>query len=230
MELLLICADDDRAALLACHARTLWPAARIARTPGVAPASVPGGLAQLDLMILDLAVPDGLAACRRLSAAVPDAPLLALGGRADGADEVPALDAGADGYQPRDAHPLRLLARLRALGRRAAAAPTRTAAGAIEVGLVVDAARREARRDGMRVDLTPTEYALLAALETDRGHIVSHRTLVARVWGRAQAGTRNDLKAYIHRLRAKLDDEHARPGYIQSCRGQGYRLYAAGAA
>jgi DNA-binding response OmpR family regulator len=215
MEILLVCADDARAALLACHARTLWPAARIARAPGGTPPN---------LTILDLAAPGGLATCRRLSAAYPYAPLLALGGGADAADEVPALDVGAAGYQPRDAHPRRLLAHLRALGRRATAAPARTAAGAVEAGLVLDAARREARLDGVPLALTPTEYALLAALAADRGQIVSHRTLLERAWGVAHAGSHNDLKAYIHRLRVKLDDGRTRPSTIQSCRGQGYRL------
>ncbi|HEY8599980.1 MAG TPA: response regulator transcription factor [Thermomicrobiales bacterium] len=222
MEILLTCADDPLAALLACHARTLWPAARVVIAPGDAP-----GTARPDLLILDLAAPGALATCRRLRARADRAPLLALGSRADDAAEVAAFDAGADHYLPRDAHPLLLLAHLRALGRRAAPEPDPPLVAPAEAGLVVDAARREARLGGALLDLTPTEYVLLAALAADRGHIVAHRTLLARVWGSAHLGDTHYLKTYINRLRAKLADNSTVPHHIQTCRGLGYRLYAA---
>jgi two-component system KDP operon response regulator KdpE len=222
MEILIACADDALAALLACHARTLWPAARLRTAPEGA---------RSDLIILDLASPpDGPATCRRLRAAHPGAPLLALGAHRDGADEVAALDAGADQYLPRDAHPLLLLAHLRTLDRRArrwsAPPPTRAPARAVEAGLVVDTARREARLAGVALDLTPTEYVLLVALAADRGRIVSHRTLLARVWGSEHLADPRYLKTYINRLRTKLADDRARPRHIQTCRGLGYRLHA----
>ncbi|HEY8598181.1 MAG TPA: response regulator transcription factor [Thermomicrobiales bacterium] len=228
MDILLVGADDARAALLACHVRTLWPAARIARAAADGGGDALALVARPDLMILNLAATGGLAACRRLRAACPDAPLLALGTHNDGADEVAALDAGADFYLPDSADPLLLLARLRALGRRVDRTPVAMPPPA--AGLIVDAARREARLDGAALDLTPTEYVLLAALAVDRGRIVAHRTLLARVWGQAHLGDTHYLKAYINRLRAKLGDDRGRPRHIQTCRGLGYRLHNAAAA
>ena len=116
-----------------------------------------------------------------------------------------------------------LLARLRAVMRRAAAPPGETPA--VRFGDVeVDLARREVRRGGDRVHLTPHEYGLLAELSRHAGRVLTHRALLSAVWGPGYSDETHYLRVYMGNLRRKLEADPARPRHLTTDTGVGYRL------
>jgi DNA-binding response OmpR family regulator len=226
----ILIADDDAgvATLVGEVARTLWPACAVALAPDGREALRRFEAESPDMVILDVTMPppDGFAVCRRIRERDPLVPILMLTGRDALLDEVRALDLGADDFLTKPFDLGALEARLRALARRAGlngAVPAGTACAA-PGGLVVDLAAREARVGGARVDLTATEYELLAALARHRGRFVSPRALLERVWGAEYAHRTSSLKVYIGRLRRKLGDDGGAMRHIENRRGQGYRL------
>jgi two-component system KDP operon response regulator KdpE len=140
---------------------------------------------------------------------------------------VQALDAGADDYLTKPFGTEELLARMRVALRHAA----RVAGGAgetlLETGeLRVDLAARLVYRRGEEVRLTRTEYRLLAALVKHAGKVLTHRQLLVEVWGPGSANETHYLRVYMAQLRHKLEDEPARPRYLLTETGVGYRLRA----
>jgi two-component system KDP operon response regulator KdpE len=180
---------------------------------------------QPDIVILDLGLPDmdGLQVLRRLRewSAVP---VIVLSARGQEADKVAALDAGADDYVSKPFGPGELLARVRVALRHAAslredAAPTFT------VGeLHLDLARRQVTVGGKEVHLTPIEYRLLTVLARHAGKVLTHRQLLPEVWGPAHTTEAHYLRVYMAQLRRKLEPEPARPRYLLTEPGVGYRL------
>jgi two-component system KDP operon response regulator KdpE len=181
-----------------------------------------------DIVLLDLGLPDldGVEVARRLRewSAVP---VIVLSARGQESDKIKALDAGADDYLTKPFGVGELLARMRVALRNAA----RVAAGAgepsFEVGeLRVDlAARRVFVRDE-EVRLTRTEYNLLATLVKHVGKVVTHRQLLLEVWGPGATGESHYLRVYMGQLRHKLEQDPARPRYLLTETGVGYRLRA----
>jgi len=194
------------------------------------------------------AVGDGLAAVDALKAAVYDVVLLDLGlpfvdgwrilgslkgrrapsvivisARGEERDKVRALDLGADDYLAKPFGAEELMARVRAVLRRArppAEPPVVARCGAV----VVDLGTRVVRRGGEDVHLSPTEYALLAELARTPGVVLDHRTLLRQVWGPSYAGELGYLRAFVHRLRVKLEEDPTRPEVILTAGRQGYRF------
>ena len=178
-----------------------------------------------DLVILDVSMPppDGFEVCRRIREQ-SRVPILMLTARDTTLDEVQALDLGADDYLTKPFDHLTLLARLRALLRRAEApAPERRADFAVGE-LTIDFATREVRVKGDVVELTPTEYVLLEELARHAGTVMPHQLLLERVWGPEYSHDTHYLKVFVSRLRQKLGDDAERPRYIQTQWGTGYRL------
>jgi DNA-binding response OmpR family regulator len=189
------------------------------------------GLAALDvwqrstpeLVLLDLNLPklDGLEVCRRIRAQ-DDTPIIMLSVR--GGDEaiVAGLELGADDYMVKPFSPSQLVARVRALLRRAGASPT---PGLLEAsGLTLDRARNELRQDaGDPVRLTPLEVRLMEALMLNAGHVLTADQLINTVWG-VEAGDRTALKQLVYRLRTKLEPETGGPARIETIPGIGYAL------
>jgi two-component system KDP operon response regulator KdpE len=181
-----------------------------------------------DIVLLDLGLPDldGVEVARRLRgwSAVP---VIVLSARGQESDKIKALDAGADDYLTKPFGVGELLARMRVALRNAA----RVAAGAgepsFEVGeLRVDlAARRVFVRDE-EVRLTRTEYNLLATLVKHVGKVMTHRQLLLAVWGPGATGESHYLRVYMGQLRHKLEKDPARPRYLLTETGVGYRLQA----
>ena len=138
-------------------------------------------------------------------------------------EKVAALDAGADDYVTKPYAVGELLARLRAALRRAAApageAPT-VRFGDVEV----DLALREVRRGEAGVHLTPHEYGLLAELARHPGRVLTHRALLAAVWGPGYSGETHYLRVYMGNLRRKLEADPSRPEHLVTETGVGYRL------
>ena len=179
------------------------------------------------LVVLDLGLPDGdgVALVSRLRADPRFAalPVLVLSARHDEDQKIAALDAGADDYLTKPFSAGELLARMRAMLRRAALVPA--PARVLRVGaLDIDLDRREVKRDGQPGRLTPIEYRLLACLASRPGHVVTHRQLLSTVWGAEQIDQLHYLRIYMGHLRAKLEDNPAEPRHLLTELGVGYRL------
>ncbi len=184
-----------------------------------------------DVIVLDLMLPglDGLEVCRRVRT-FSDAYILMLTARAEEVDRIVGLAVGADDYLVKPFSPRELVARVRALLRRPRAAPGVGAPGVAApgvggpVGLEVDEPRHEVRVDGAAVELTATEFGIVAALARDPGVVVGRAALLDRVWGATFVGDDHLVDVHIANLRRKLGDDPAAPRFIETVRAVGYRL------
>lgn len=177
-----------------------------------------------DVVLLDLRLPDGdgVDVCRRLRE-WSQVPVVVVSAMDQEADKVAALDAGADDYITKPYSTGELLARLRAALRRAALAGE--GEPLVRFGdITVDLVRREVRRDGERVHLTPLEYDLLAELARHPGRVMTHAALLRAVWGLAYQGETRYLRVYMANLRRKLEDDTSRPKHLLTQAGVGYCL------
>ena len=163
---------------------------------------------------------DGFEVCRRLRQASRWAPVLMVTARDAVADRVRGLDTGADDYLAKPFSLDELLARLRALIRRPAAARP----AVLTVGnLSLDPARHEVRRDGTGIELTPTEFALLEYFMRRPGEVLTRTTLVEHVWDFAFDGDPRIVNVYVRALRDKIDRPFRRAS-LETIRGMGYRI------
>ena len=183
---------------------------------------------QPDLLILDIMMPrmDGLEVCKRVreQSTVPIIVLTALDAESD---KVAALDLGADDYLTKPFGVEELLARVRAVLRRAQWDAVPPASGIKQYGeLEIDLARHVVRQNGVEVRLTPTEFSLLEQLVTNAGKVLTHRMLLQRVWGPEYGGEAEYLRVYINRLRQKLEQNPAKPQLLVTEPGVGYRFAA----
>jgi DNA-binding response OmpR family regulator len=173
-----------------------------------------------DLLVLDLGLPglDGLEVCRRVRAAQPRVPILILTAQSGELDIVEGLDAGADDYVPQPFRLSELLARVRALLRRAAPAELNAR------GVRVDPESRRAWRDDIELDLTPKEFDLLALLLASAGAVVRRERLMSEVWDENWFGSTKTLDVHMSALRRKLGDDAAEPELVSTIRGVGFRF------
>lgn len=183
---------------------------------------------QPDLIILDLGLPDidGMEVTRRLRewTAVP---IVVVSARGKEQDKVVALDAGADDYLTKPFGVPELLARVRVALRHGSAAHKESGLPLFEVGtLRVNLADREVYAEGKRQHLTPNEFRLLAVLVKNAGKVMTHRQLLRDVWGPGSGEETHYLRVYMNQLRLKLEANPARPKYLITEPGVGYRLVA----
>jgi two-component system, OmpR family, KDP operon response regulator KdpE len=193
-------------------------------TACVAQAEQALGEAVPDLLVVDLGLPDGdgVDFIARLRGTC-NTPVLVLSARTQEHEKIAALDAGADDYLTKPFGVGELLARVRAMLRRAATLPQ--AAPVFQVGeLALDREARELRLRGAPVHLSPREFALFERLARAPGKVVTHRQLLADVWGADQVDQLHYLRIYMGHLRAKLEDDTAEPRYLLTELGVGYRL------
>jgi len=181
---------------------------------------------QPDIIILDLGLPDidGLEVIHRLRewTAVP---IIVLSARGQERDKIDALDAGADDYVSKPFGIGELLARMRVVLRHAARNPGEAADSTFSVGdLHVDLALRQVVISGKQVHLTPIEYRLLTTLIRHAGKVVTHQQLLKEVWGPHHTEQAHYLRVYVAQLRRKLEVDPARPRYLLTEPGVGYRL------
>jgi two-component system, OmpR family, response regulator len=175
-----------------------------------------------DAVILDVMLPDidGFEVCRRLRAAERWSPVLMLTARDAVPDRVAGLDAGADDYLTKPFSFAELLARLRALTRRG----TTERPSVLRVGnLTLDPAGRKVARDGVPVDVTAKEFALLEYLMRHPGEVLSRTRLIEHVWDFAYDGGSNVVDVYVRYLREKIDRPFGTDS-IETVRGSGYRM------
>jgi two-component system KDP operon response regulator KdpE len=175
--------------------------------------------------IIDLMLPDrpGIEVCMELRS-WSELPIIVLSAVTDEETKIAALQNGADDYVTKPFAPGELVARVQAVLRRAGRAATepRIEAG----GLVVDLAARSVTLDGEEVHLTPIEFALLRALAVNRGLLMTHRKLLAEVWGPEYVDATPLLRTHIANLRRKLQAGGERPRFIRTDSGIGYRFTA----
>jgi two-component system KDP operon response regulator KdpE len=186
-----------------------------------------------DLVVLDLNLPgiDGFEVCRRLRM-WSSTPVIVLSVREDEGDKVEALDLGADDYLTKPFGIDELLARVRALLRRAEDRSGQVAPRFRAGGLEIDLAQRRVVRDGNGVHLTKTEWALLEAFAAHPGKLLTHAWLLTHVWGEGYANDVDVLRVFVSQLRKKIEQDATRPAFIVTEPGVGYRwvLQAARAA
>jgi two-component system, OmpR family, KDP operon response regulator KdpE len=179
-----------------------------------------------DLVILDLGLPDldGVEVIQGLRGWT-EAPIIVLSGRADSSDKVAALDAGADDYVTKPFSMDELLARMRAVSRRQSGDGDDLPQ--VRLGdLVVDLAAKRVIRGpgGPDVRLTPTEWHLLEVLLRSPGKLLTQQQLLAEVWGPGYSDATGNLRLYMAQLRRKLEPDPARPRWLLTEPGMGYRF------
>jgi two-component system KDP operon response regulator KdpE len=179
-----------------------------------------------DLILLDLGLPDfdGVELTRRLRE-WSKTPIIVISARGREGDKVQALDAGADDYLTKPFGVAELLARMRVALRNASRASAGPGEPVFRTGdLAVDLSARTVSLSGREVHLTRTEYNLLALLVRHAGKVVTHRQLLREVWGPGSVEHSHYLRVYMGQLRHKLEQDPARPRYLETEIGVGYRL------
>jgi len=175
-----------------------------------------------DALIVDLVLPDGTGTdvVRELRT-WSSAPVIVLSAVGDEREKVAALDAGADDYVTKPVGIDELIARLRAALRRA----TPSAEPVLTVGeLELDLEKRELRVAGKPVHLTPHQFDLLRVLASNEGKLLTHRAILQEVWGPGYGSESNLLHVHVSQLRRKIEPDPARPRYLLTEPGAGYRL------
>jgi DNA-binding response OmpR family regulator len=220
LHLLLLEDDRELGATLASGLEERGFVVERART--LAEARARSAASAFDLLVLDVALPDGsgIVLCGELRARGVVAPILLLTARDAVADRVAGLDHGADDYLVKPFAFEELVARLHALARR----PPLHAGSTIQVhDLVVDLAGRRAHRGGRELVLTAKEFALLECLAEQAGRVTPRTTIARHVWPNDEHAFGNLLEVLVRRLRVKVDGDGALP-LIHTVRGMGYRL------
>jgi two-component system, OmpR family, response regulator ResD len=180
-----------------------------------------------DLVILDIMLPhrSGMEICRELRAG-GNTPIIMLTARDEETDKILGLGFGADDYVTKPFSPRELVARVKAVLRRAAGAPAEGAvrevirAGDVEI----DTATRRVTRGGVAIDLTAKEFDLLAHMAAHPGRVYTREHLLRDVWGYDYFGDDSTVTVHVRRLREKLEPDPARPRYVTTVWGVGYRF------
>jgi DNA-binding response OmpR family regulator len=229
--ILIIEDNADLAQLLAMHLRDL------SYDVDTAPDG-PSGLAQAgrsayDLIILDLMLPgmDGIEVCRRIRERPPYIPIVMLTSRSSETDRVVGLEVGADDYITKPFSIRELLARVKAIFRRVeqTGKTDRPVGGRIEAGdLVIDPERRVVLLNGIAADLTAKEFDLLLYFAGHPGRVFTRSQLLDSVWGYSHEGYEHTVNSHINRLRAKIEKDPARPRYVLTVWGVGYKFAEGG--
>ena len=182
-----------------------------------------------DAVLLDLMLPgkDGLEVCREVRSR-SDVPILVLTARGEEADRVMGLELGADDYLPKPFSPRELLARIRAVVRRAKGRAGPSHAPVRVGGLALDPSARRVTLDGKEIPLTGYEFALLEALARRPGRVLTREQLMELARGSAEEAFDRSIDVHVSRLRQKLGDDPKRPRLIKTVRGSGYLLAAEG--
>ncbi|MDL9978117.1 response regulator [Microbacterium sp. ASV49] len=218
-------ADDDPQLVRALRITLAAHGYDVVAAPDGAAAITLAAQAHPDIVLLDLGMPklDGVQVIHALRGWT-DAPIIVVSGRTGSADKVDALDAGADDYVTKPFQIDELLARLRALSRRAVTSP---AGAVVRFGdVTVDLASHAVSRGAAPVHLTPTEWRMLEFLARNPGALVTRQTLLKEIWGTEQISDSGYLRLYMSQLRKKLEPDASAPQFLLTEAGMGYRLLA----
>ena len=182
-----------------------------------------------DALVLDLMLPgvDGLEICRRARAMTRYTPIIIISARSSEVHRILGLELGADDYLAKPFSVLELVARVKALLRRADALArnARLDTGSLAIaGLAIDPIAREVRLDDRPIDLTPREFDLLYFFARQPGKVFSRMDLLNAVWGYQHEGYEHTVNTHINRLRAKVEADPAQPARILTVWGRGYKF------
>ena len=214
--------DDEPQFLRALRTNLRGAGYEVATATTAEEALAAAGLRPPQVVILDLLLPDGRGTdvCRELRKWTT-APIILVSAVGDEDEKVAALDAGADDYVTKPFGIEELLARLRAVLRRASPQTEPV----LEIGsLVIDLEKRIVTMAGAQVRLTPHEFDVLRVLAVNEGKLLTHKSILREVWGPAYQLESSYLHVYVSQLRHKLEPDPARPRYIVTEPGVGYRL------
>lgn len=227
-KILVIEDDQDIARLVELHLKDLGCEVHLAHD-GIT--GLERGLSRpYDLIILDLMLPgvDGLELCRRLRTKPNYTPILMLTARSSELDRVLGLEIGADDYITKPFSIRELLARVKALFRRVESLGSQASPGVqktIRAGdLVIDTEKRKVTLHGKMVDLTAKEFDLLLQFAQHPGRVYTRSQLLDLVWGYGHEGYEHTVNSHINRLRAKIEKDPARPRYVLTVWGVGYKF------
>ena len=179
-----------------------------------------------DLILLDVMMPkmDGFETLKHIRE-VSNVPVIMLTVRQEEGDRIRGLDLGADDYITKPFSPRELLSRIKALLRRSfMPSPTRKTRIVVDDDLMIDFSKGEVFVRGEKIALRPTEYRLLYHLVNNAGRLLTHETLLSKVWGHEYRDEAHYLRLYITYLRQKIEQDPAHPKYILTERGLGYRF------
>ena len=227
----LVVEDDlDIGRLVTSHLTDLDCESRLVTDGVTAVAEAQAGA--FDLVVLDLILPrmDGLEVCRRLRALSLDTPILMLTAKSSLLDRVLGLELGADDYLTKPFSMIELTARVKAVLRRAtrrAATHASAASGQTAIalgGLQVDSDRHQVQVDGKPVDLTAKEFELLVYFARSPGRVHTRAQLLDQVWGQRCSAFEHTVSSHINRLRRKIERDPAKPEYVQTVWGLGYKF------
>jgi two-component system alkaline phosphatase synthesis response regulator PhoP len=180
-----------------------------------------------DLILLDLMLPgmDGMEVCRILRQEQQTTPIIMLTARVEETERIIGLELGADDYITKPFSPREVLARVRAVLRRARSAPDAEKTSALAVGMLrLDGARRLLTVAGRAVELTPSEFEILWALMRAPGRVLSRAQLVEASQGEAYEGYERTIDTHIKNLRYKIEDTPRNPVYLLTVHGVGYKI------
>ena len=214
--------DDEPQILRALQMKLRGAGYAVETAASAKEALMKAGMRPPEAIILDLLLPDGRGTdvCRELRRWTTT-PILVLSAVGEEKEKIEALDAGADDYVTKPFSGDELLARLRAALRRA----TSAVEPVLRIGgLEIDLEKRLVTMDGVQVGLTPIEYDILRLLAENEGKLLTHPTILREIWGPAYREESNYLHVYISHLRRKLEPDPARPRYLLTQAGVGYRL------
>ncbi len=183
-------------------------------------------LGECELVVLDLMLPDGSGfdLIDRLRKLARPKPVIVLSSRDGEADRVAALETGADDYVTKPFSPREVVARVRAVLRRAAPPEVASAEGTADRVFAADPSTRRARVNGHALELTRVEFDLLACLIESPGRVYTRAELIDRVWGDGFAITDRTIDSHVKALRRKVSEAGADPALIETVRGVGYRV------
>ncbi|MGD9115559.1 MAG: response regulator transcription factor [Dehalococcoidia bacterium] len=179
-----------------------------------------------DFVLLDIMLPklSGFEVCRILRQET-NVPILMLTAKTEEVDKIVGLEIGADDYMTKPFSMRELLARVRAMLRRADMGARPAEAGTLRVGeLEIDVGRHQAALKGQPLELSPKEFDLLAFLARNKGFVFSREQLLDKVWGYDYAGDTRTVDVHIRWLRQKIEKEPAQPRHLLTVRGTGYKL------
>ncbi len=184
-----------------------------------------------DLIILDIMMPgiNGLDLCGKIRARSPYIPIIMLTARSSELDRVMGLDQGADDYLTKPFSIKELLARVKAIFRRVEALPTKEKSNNNKIiqanSLTIDPKKRMVTDNGENLNLTAKEFDLLYHFASNPGRVYTRAELLEQVWGYSHSGYDHTVNSHINRLRAKIEQNPAKPHYILTVWGVGYKFY-----
>jgi two-component system KDP operon response regulator KdpE len=225
MKILLVDDERDVVEALTLALSVQWPDCQVSAAYNGEEALERFYAASPNIIILDIAMPglNGYEVLRHIRQ-VSDVPIIMLTVRDEEMDKVRALELGADDYITKPFGPMELIARIRAVLRRAEAPAPAPASNFVGGHLTIDFSRLEVTSGDKKAKLTPREASLLAYLVRNAGRPVPHRTLLARAWGDEYVDDVNALKVYISRLRQKVEADPRNPCIIVTEKNLGYKF------